>query len=44
MVGAHTEHMTKPSLAETHPEIAAQARGWDATTVTFVSWPPAENL
>jgi hypothetical protein len=24
----------KPSLAETHPELAAQAHGWDPTTVT----------
>ena len=23
----------KPSLAETHPELAAQADGWDPTTV-----------
>jgi hypothetical protein len=29
--------MTKPSLAETHPEIAAQAHGWDPSTVTFGS-------
>jgi hypothetical protein len=27
--------MNKPSLTETHPEIAAQAHGWDPTTVTF---------
>ena len=27
----------KPSLAETHPELAAQADGWDPTTVTFGS-------
>ena len=27
----------KPSLAETHPEIAAQADGWDPTTLTFGS-------
>jgi len=26
--------MDKPSLAETHPELAAQADGWDPTTVT----------
>ena len=25
---------SKPSLAETHPELAAQADGWDPTTVT----------
>ena len=23
----------KPSLAETHPELAAQAEGWDPTTL-----------
>ena len=27
----------KPSLAETHPELAAQADGWDPKTVTFGS-------
>jgi hypothetical protein len=27
----------KPSLAETHPELAAQADGWDPNTVTFGS-------
>jgi hypothetical protein len=27
----------KPSLAETHPEIAAQADGWDPRTVTYGS-------
>jgi hypothetical protein len=27
----------KPSLAETHPELAAQADGWDPTTVTYGS-------
>ena len=27
----------KPSLAETHPELAAQTDGWDPTTVTFGS-------
>jgi hypothetical protein len=25
---------SKPSIAETHPELAAQAEGWDPTTVT----------
>ena len=24
----------KPSLAETHPELATQAEGWDPTTLT----------
>ena len=28
---------SKPSLAETHPEIAAQADGWDPTTSTYGS-------
>jgi hypothetical protein len=28
---------TKPSLAETHPELAAQADGWDPETLTFGS-------
>ncbi len=27
----------KPSLAETHPELAAQADGWDPTTLTALS-------
>ncbi len=27
----------KPSLAETHPDIAAQAHGWDPTTVAAMS-------
>ena len=25
---------SKPSIAETHPELAAQADGWDPTTLT----------
>ena len=28
---------SKPSLAETHPELAAQAHGWDPTTLTYGS-------
>jgi hypothetical protein len=28
---------SKPSLAQTHPEIAAQADGWDPTTTTYGS-------
>jgi hypothetical protein len=29
--------LSKPSLAQTHPELAAQADGWDPTTVTYGS-------
>ena len=27
----------KPSLAETHPELAAQADGWDPEVVAYAS-------
>ena len=29
--------ISKPSLAETHPELAAQSDGWDPTTLTAYS-------
>jgi len=35
---------SKSSLAETHPELAAQADGWDPTTVTAGSGKRVERV